>query len=439
MSAGRSTEDRLATKAQGAEVSAVAVSGRAAAHPPEPLDAPIDQIDVSRAERFEFDAHRPFFARLRREAPVHFCAESGHGPYWSITRYADILAVDKDWCRFSSRGSVFIGDQSETSPTRAFIVMDPPEHAAERKAAAAAVTPDRLAALEDVVRARIAATLDGLPRDEPFDWVEKVSIELTTQMLATLFDFPWEERRLLPYWSDMLMATPRVGNLSTSLDRRGDAAAAFLARFQALWRARAAAPLDRRDFVSVLAHNPDTAGMIDDPMHLAGTMSLLLVGGNDTTRNSMTGGVVALNRHPQEWEKLKSDPTLVPNAAAEIIRWQTPLSHMRRTATEDVDLHGQTIRKGDRVVMWYCSGNRDAAQFEDADALRVDRANARSHLAFGFGIHRCMGNRVAEMQLRILWEEILKRFDRIELLEEPKRVQSNFVAGYARAIVRIAG
>ncbi len=398
---------------------------------------PLDEIDVSRAERFQANVHSPFFARLRRENPVHFCAESPHGPYWSITRYDDILAVDKNHRQFSSRGNVLIGDASTSFASRAFIVTDPPEHTLERKAVMPAVSPERLAALEDLTRARIGAVLDGLPRGETFDWVERVSVELTTQLLATLFDFPWEDRNLLPYWSDVMMATPRVGNITMPAADRRAAMEEYLARFQSLWRARAAEP-PRDDFISVLAHNPETAAMIDDPLHLIGTITLLVVGGNDTTRNSMSGGVVAFNEFPSEWARLRADPSHVANAASEIIRWQTPLSHMRRTATEDVEFGGKLIRKGDRVVMWYCSGNRDEDHFEEADTLRIDRPNARSHLAFGFGIHRCMGNRVAEMQLRLFWEEILKRFEGIELVAEPKRVLSNFVSGYEEVLVRIA-
>jgi len=165
-------------------------------------------------------------------------------------------------------------------------------------------------------------------------------------------------------------------------------------------------------------------------MELLGNLMLLIVGGNDTTRNSISGGVYFLNQFPEQYAKLKADPSLVPNMVSEIIRYQTPLAHMRRVATEDTELGGQKIRKGDKVVMWYVSGNRDEDAIDRPDEFLIDRPNARRHVSFGFGIHRCMGNRVAEMQLRILWEEILKRFDYVEVVGEPERVLSNFVLGY---------
>jgi cytochrome P450 len=177
--------------------------------------------------------------------------------------------------------------------------------------------------------------------------------------------------------------------------------------------------------------------MVDNPIEYLGNLMLLIVGGNDTTRNSITGGLLALNQNPHEYEKLRQNPGLITNMVSEIIRWQTPLAHMRRTALEDIDFKGHKIKKGDRVVMWYVSGNRDEEVIERADEFIIDRERSRHHVSFGFGIHRCMGNRVAEMQLRILWEEIMKRFPRIDVVGEPERVSSNFVLGYTSLPVRI--
>ena len=191
------------------------------------------------------------------------------------------------------------------------------------------------------------------------------------------------------------------------------------------------------DMISMLIANKDTEDLIHRPMEFLGNLALLIIGGNDTTRNSMTGGVYALSLFPNEFTKLKNNPSVIPNMVSEIIRWQTPLAYMRRIAKVDVELNDQTIKKGDKVVMWYASGNRDEQHFEQANDFIIDRKNARSHMSFGFGIHRCMGNRLAELQLRILWEELLARFDTIEVLSEPEIVQSNFVRGYAKMMVKL--
>jgi cytochrome P450 len=393
--------------------------------------AALADLDISRAERFETNTHWSHFARLRRDDPVHFCPDSAYGPYWSITRFDDIVAVEMDYRRFSSNGNVIIGDvPPEFERTRAFATSDPPVHTCERKAVTPAVSLKRLANLEESVRADIGAVLDSLPRGETFNWVDRVSVELTTQMVAKLFDFPLAERRLLPNWCEVLVTAPQCA----MTPERQAAIDAYLERILDMWHKRAVEPGE--DIISALAHNPDTASMIDDPWHLIGTVTLV-AGANEAARGALSGGVVAFHQFPDEWKKLRADPSLVPNAASEIVRWQSPILHMRRTATEDVEFRGKWIRKGDRVVMWFCSGNRDEAYFEQGDTLRIERANARRHLGYGFGIHRCLGSHVADMQLRILWEEILKRFARIELVAEPKRIASNFSANFDEVLVRI--
>ncbi len=396
---------------------------------------PLSAIDPSRADRFATGAHYEIFRRLRRDDPVHHCAESPFGPFWSITRFNDIVAVDSNHGVFSSNRDIVIGDQDAFAPPM-FIAMDPPRHDQQRKAANPAVAPARLAELEAFIRANVDDILDGLPRGETFNWVEKVSMELTTRMLAMLFDFPWEDRHLLPYWSDVTTTSETVG-VAADMAKRERVLHECLAYFSALWRERAARP-PKFDFISLLAHDPATAGMIDNPMELMGNLMLLIVGGNDTTRNSISGGLLALNLFPDQYAKLKADRALVSSLVPEIIRWQTPLAHMRRTALADIEFGGKAIKKGDRVIMWYVSGNRDEEVIENPDAFILDRARPRHHLSFGFGIHRCMGNRVAELQLRILWEEILARFDHVEVVGEPVRVTSNFVQGYEDLPVRIA-
>ena len=395
---------------------------------PDPWSLPLDTFDVSKAAIFQQNAHGEYFRRLRREAPVHYCPESQFGGFWSITRFNDIVAIDANHAQFSSHKSIVIGDSPPDFDTPMFIAQDPPIHDVQRKAVQPAVAPSQLADIEALIRKRVNNILDDLPTGERINWVEHVSKELTTQMLATLFDFPFEDRHLLPYWSDVTTTSETVG-VEVDMKHREAELMKCLVYFSKLWQQRAAEPR-KFDFISLFAHDPKTKDMINNPMELMGNLMLLIVGGNDTTRNSISGGVVALNQFPDEYDKLRADHSLVPNMVSEIIRWQTPLAHMRRTALEDVEFQGQKIRKGDRVVMWYASGNRDETVIDDPDQFQIDRPNARRHLSFGFGIHRCMGNRVAEMQLRLLWEEILKRYHSIELVGEPTRVLSNFVLGY---------
>ena len=400
-------------------------------------DIPLDKINVSQPELFRTNSFWPYFERLRREDPVHYCAESDYGPYWSITKYNDIMAVDTNHQVFSSEahlGGITLRNQNPDFLLPMFIAMDPPKHDKQRKVVSPIVAPENLEKLAGTIRARAARMLDELPRGETFDWVDRVSIELTTQMLATLFDFPFEERRKLTRWSDVATAIPGHGIVDSEEQRREELRECG-AYFAELWNQRVNGE-PKGDLISMMAHSDVTRNM--EPREFLGNVILLIVGGNDTTRNSITGGVVALNENPDQYQKLRDNPALIESMVPEIIRWQTPLAHMRRTALADIAFRGKQIRKGDKVVMWYVSGNRDEEVIENPDAFIIDRARPRQHLSFGFGIHRCVGNRLAEMQLRIVWEEILKRFQKIEVMGEPERIYSNFVKGYATLPVRIA-
>jgi len=394
----------------------------------DPYSLDIEDIDPSDPVLYETQTHWDYFKRLREEDPVHFVPGGEFGPYWCVTKFDDIVFVDTHHDLFSSVPSIGIGVPETDFETPMFIAMDPPKHDEQRKVVMPAVAPQRLAEMEGLIRERVVEVLDGLPVGEEFNWVDRVSIELTTRMLATLFDFPFEQRSKLTYWSDVATSGPQVGG-ERSEEEREAILRECLEFFSTLWQERAAAP-PKSDFISMLAHSPTTRDM--QPLEFLGNLILLIVGGNDTTRNSMSGGVWALHNNPAEFAKLKADPSLIPATVSEVIRWQTPLAHMRRIAREDVELGGKTIRKGDRVVMWYISGNRDPGAIASPDEFIIDRANPRYHIAFGSGIHRCMGNRLAEMQLRVLWEEILRRFERIEVTGEPVRVHSNFVMGYTQ-------
>jgi cytochrome P450 len=390
---------------------------------------PLEAINPADPARFQTDTFWPFFERLRKEDPVHFTPDSDWGPYWSITRFDDIVAVDTNHQVFSSDahlGGITVRDMDKDFTLPMFIAMDPPKHDVQRKTVSPVVSPASLMRLEPVIRERAAALLDSLPIGEEFNWVDKISIELTTQMLATLFDFPWEDRRKLTRWSDVATAIPGTGIVETEDQRRAELLEC-LEYFTRLWNERVNSE-PGNDLISMLAHGEHTRNM--EPMEYLGNVILLIVGGNDTTRNSISGGLYALNQNPDQYDKLRADPSLIPNMVSEIIRWQTPLAHMRRTAVADFELGGKTIKAGDKVVMWYVSGNRDDSVIANPDAFIIDRERARHHMSFGFGIHRCVGNRLAEMQLRIVWEEILKRFPRIDVVGEPTRVFSSFVKGY---------
>ncbi len=401
----------------------------------DPSTLPLYQVDPARGELFRRDLALAYLKRLRLEDPVHYHEDSLFGPYWSVTSYPLIKEVDMHHEVYSSAQGITIFDGASDFRTPMFIAMDPPKHDEQRKAVAPVAGPRNLAALEPEIRRRVCDILDSLPVGETFDWVEKVSVELTTQMLATLFDFPFEERYKLTRWSDVATNGPQSGIVESAEQRRAELLAC-LARFTELWHERAARPEPGNDLISMLAHG-STRDMIERPMELLGNLMLLIVGGNDTTRNSISGGVVALNRYPDQYARLREDPSVIPNMVAEIIRWQTPLTHMRRTALVDAELGGKTIRAGDKVIMWYLSGNRDESVFEHADDFVIDRKNARSHMSFGFGIHRCMGNRVGEMQLRILWEEIMKRFHAVEVVGEPERTRHVFIRGFKHLPVRV--
>tara|TARA_B110000503_G_C7136775_1_gene409162 strand:+ start:36 stop:1277 length:1242 start_codon:yes stop_codon:yes gene_type:complete len=394
----------------------------------DPYSIPLENINVSDPNLFMNDNHWGYFERLRKEDPVHYCQDSLFGPFWSVTKFNDIMEIEKDHDAFSSEGGITLGDQPEDFQTVNFIALDPPRHDVQRKAVTRVVAPLNLAKLEPIIRARAIKILDEVPVGEEFDWVSHVSIELTTQMLATLFDFPFEDRAKLTYWSDMATSGALNGGPTPEPVRRA-ALLECLEVFTNLWNERVHRdPTEANDLITMMAHNPNTQDM--DPMEYLGNLILLIVGGNDTTRNSISGGVYFLNQFPDQFAKVTNDLSLIPKMVPEIIRYQTPLAYMRRRATRDYEIRGKTIKKGDKVAMWYVSGNRDEEVIESPNEFIIDRITPRHHLSFGFGIHRCMGNRLAEMQLRIVWEEILKRFKRIEVVQEPGRTQSSFVKGY---------
>jgi cytochrome P450 len=398
----------------------------------------IGDINPLNAHLFADDRYHSYFERLRNEDPIHFNEIETAGRYWSVTKADDIKAVEGDWQTFSSASGITLGIPAVQGggggpQSSAFIAMDPPEQRAQRRTVTPAVQPKNLMNLEPLIRERTVEVLESLPVGETFDWVETVSVELTTRMLATLFDFPFEDRHKLARWSDIVFAIPEPGGVIESHEQRQQELMECVQYFSRLWEERRENPGD--DFVSMLVHGEATKDM--SAMDHLGNLLLLIVGGNDTTRNTMSGSVYGLNTFPEQYDKLVANPDLIRNMVEEIIRWQTPLSYMRRTATRDCELGGKQIKKDDQLLMWYLSANRDETVFKNADAVDIERENANQHLSFGYGVHRCMGLRLAEMQLRILWEEILDRFERIDVQAEPERTFSSFVHGYTSLPVTV--
>ncbi len=406
---------------------------------PDASELSIDEINPLNAHLFAENRWQSHFERLRNEDPVHFNEIPSAGRYWSVTKYDDVRAVDGDWKTYSSASGIVLGPPVDQIPpggatqSSSFISMDPPTHPKQRGTVRSVSAPKNLRNLEPLIRERTIDILDSLPDGDTFDWVDTVSVELTTMLLATLFDFPWEDRRKLTRWSDIVFAIPEPGGLVETVEQKRAEMLEMVQYFEKLWDMRRENPGD--DLVSMLVHGEATKDMAT--MEHLGNLLLLIVGGNDTTRNTMSGSVYGLNKFPDEYDKLIANPDLVPKMVPEIIRWQTPLAYMRRTANHDTELGGKQIRKHDQILMWYISANRDEAVFENAHAIDIERENADRHLSFGYGIHFCMGSRLAELQLRVLWEEVLARFERIEVQDEPTRTLSSFVKGYAHLPVTV--
>ncbi|MBK6706917.1 MAG: cytochrome P450 [Sphingomonadales bacterium] len=391
------------------------------------LAEPLDLLDPSIPDRFVDGSADTLFARLRHEAPVHYCRESRFGPFWSVSLYEDIVEIEGQPQLFSSDAkhggiSIIDVDPEQATYLESFIMMDPPQHSQKRRTIAPAFTPSEMARLAESIRERTVTCLDALPRDAQFDWVQKVSIDLTIDMLAILLDFPWDERHKLRVWSDAITSLEMMRNRP---EERMTKLFEMASRFHELWQQRSqSAP--QPDLLSMMVHSPEFGEM--GAAEFMGNLATLIVGGNDTTRNSMSGMIDAFGRWPEQWEKLCADPSLIPNAVSEIIRWQCPALHMRRTALEDVEFRGHRIRKGDKLVLWYVSANRQESLFPDGERFMVDRPNARRHLSFGYGIHRCVGARLAELQLQILLGEMVKRKMRVTPTGPVEREPHPFLA-----------
>jgi cytochrome P450 len=398
-------------------------------------------IHPARPDRFADGSVHEVMRRLRNEAPIHQTKDSEFGSYWSLTKYKDIVEVEALPLLYSSemeRGGISLIDsefagaeQAEQNRMEMFIAMDPPRHTEKRRVVAPAFTPSEMTRLAGSIRERTAARLDSLPKGEVFDWVSMVSVDLTTDMLAILFDFPWDERHKLPIWSDAITSLDMIKNRQ---QERQVMMFEMAMKFFALWQERTAAE-PAPDLLSMMIHSNAMSKM--DQVEFIGNMALLIVGGNDTTRNSMSGLVDAINRWPEEWDKVLANPGLAGNAGSEVIRWHSPVAHMRRTVTEDHEFRGHAFKEGDKVGLWYISGNQDEDYFEAGDRFIADRDNARRHLSFGYGVHRCVGARLAELQIATLIEEMVARNMRVEQAGDVVREHNPFVNQILQIPVRV--
>ncbi|MEX1153624.1 cytochrome P450 [Parvibaculum sp.] len=397
--------------------------------------------DLKNPDLYMRDEHHEVFRKLRTEEPVYWNPEADAAGFWAITRYDDIEAISKNPALFSSAKNngghrIFNENEIDGNDTDASMIsMDPPEHAAYRRMVTPGFVPKRITGMEERIRARVTRLLDNLPKTGEAEFISAVAAALPIEVLAELFGVPQSDGAKLFEWSNATVGEDDP-ELRVSDDYMRHCVMEMAGYAAGLWQQRLEKPGE--DLISMLAHSRPGGETMNFPTYI-GTFILLVVAGNETTRNSISGGLLALSQNPQERQKLLEDPSLIPSAVQEIVRWVSPVLHMRRTATADTEIRGRKIAKGDKIVMWYASANRDEAAFEEPyrfDVARYTRPDAPTQLGFGAGQHFCLGSRLAELQLKILFEELLRRFPDIHVAGPVRRLRSNFISGIKEMPVR---
>jgi linalool 8-monooxygenase len=393
-------------------------------------------VDLKNPDLYRDGIPHGVFAWLRREAPVAWNPENDGSGFWAVTRYEDIVTVSKRPEVFSSdrkhgghrmfdenvSGVAGIGVDKTEAP---MISMDPPEHNRYRRMVSPGFAPRRVLQLKDRIRERIVAILDQLKDADVCDFVTDIAAELPIQMLAELLGIPQDDRSRLFEWSNALIAEDDL-EYRPSPEALAEKIAAMSAYALGLWKERFERPSD--DLISMLVHSR-IDGEAMTPERYIGTFILLVAAGNETTRNSLSGGFLALSAHPAEKRRLIANPLLLESATSEIVRWVSPVLHMRRTAIEHAQIGDQPIRPGDKIILWYCSGNRDESIFTDPNRFDVSRAEP-PNIGFGTGQHFCLGARFAELQIHTFFEEFLRRYPEARPCGPVQRMRSNFVVGY---------
>jgi len=389
------------------------------------------EIDLYNPDGFVSSVPHRTFDWLRSNDPIYFHPEPGGPGFWVLTRFADVLHASREWETFSSAHGTNIEDPLGGAELM-MLNMDPPQHTRLRKLVSRGFTPRMISRMEPHVREITAKIIDEVAAQGECDFVTEIAAELPLQVIAELIGIPLEDRHKVFTWSNTMIGFDDP-EYATSIEKATEAAMELYAYADSLASERKSNP--RNDLVSTLVEAEVDGEKLSD-LDFDVFFLLLAVAGNETTRNLISGGMLALIENPGEREKLIADPGLLPSAIEEMLRWVTPVMYFRRTATRDVELEGRRIKQGDKVLLWYIAANRDEAMFPDPHVFDVART-PNEHITFGGGgPHFCLGANLARLEIRVMFEELLGRLPDMELTGPPSRLRSNFINGLKHMPVR---